>query len=303
MVASRVVAVMTWTAEHGPAMPVAEAIGMAVQLVTDGPLADPTVARYGGLWVAFRRFCLQVGAEALGDVTPEVVDRWLRTLTRRGKPPSAATMHLRRTAIKHLFTVLRTVGASRIDPTLDLDLPERLTLRCRGFTDDELALVRSASLSTTVETRLPTIVALAEAGATSAEIPQITRGHLDAARTRVWLPGHTKTDPRWARLSDWGAAQVRRRIHGAPDGTGPLTYEGEGPIESAQASTSAALRTVLNRAGLSGRPGIALKSFRVARGLGIHAETGRIEDAAIALGMQSLDQAAAVLGIDWRDHP
>lgn len=106
-----------------------------------------------------------------------------------------------------------------------------------------------------------------------------------------------------SRTRSWGALQVQRRLRDRRPEEELLVNSGGDSIESAQASISAALRQVLNRAGLSHATGIALKSFRVTYGLRVLEETNRIDSAAGALGMQSLDQAALLLGFNWRPTP
>ena len=302
LVAGLIVASVSSAALVGPGMATDRAIALALELVIDGPVSDPSAARYSSLWIAFRRYCAQVGADAVADLTPALTEAWVRTLTRRGRAPSASTQRLRRTAIRHLFGVLRSVGITELEPTVDLVLPPRATTTARALTPVEVDWVRSASLSTTIETRQPALLALAEAGATTSEIPKVSAAELDLETGRVWLPGHTKTDARWAALSPWGQTQLARRLRRAPP-QASLTSAGEGPIESAQASTSSALRTILDRAGVAHLPGVAIKSLRVGYGLAELQRTGRIEDAACALGMRSLDQTAELLGYDWQQQP
>lgn len=291
---------VTTAAAHGPAMPLDQAVDLALQMVVEGPVANASAARYSHLWVAFRRYCLQTAILTVADVRPEVVETWVRTLTRRRLPPSASTQILRRTAIRHLFAVLRSVGITDVDPSIDLSLPTRGTLEARALTEAEIGRARLAAFATTVETRQPALLALAEAGATTSEIPKVTGRDLDLDNSQVQIRGHTKTDARKASLSDWGVQQLlrRARVTGALDDS--LVYEGAGPIESAQASASATLRSILQRSGVANDPAVAIKSFRVTYGVVVLARTGRIDAAARALGMRSLDQAAELLGFVWK---
>ena len=138
-------------------------------------------------------------------------------------------MHWRRSAVRLLFRIWRDLGLAEGDPTLDLRLPRRSSLATRPLTADEVAMCRWASLATATETRLPAVWALAEAGATSGEIPFVRCVDVDAAAETVWLSGGTKTDARIVPLAEWGLAQVRRRIEildGEP--CTHLVYEGSG---------------------------------------------------------------------------
>jgi hypothetical protein len=62
-------------------------------------------------------------------------------------------------------------------------------------------------------TRQPAAWTLAEATARNSEIHHILWVcHLDFTNSRVWIHGSSKAEPRWGSLSDWGAAQLARRV-------------------------------------------------------------------------------------------
>jgi hypothetical protein len=100
-------------------------------------------------------------------------------------------------------------------------------------------------------------------------------------------------------LSVWGRQQLGRHIAGVRDLNASLTYTGAGPIETAQVSTNVALRKLFDRASLSSLEGVAPRSLRITYGLAAYTVNHRVDEAARALGMRSLDQTAALLGIDW----
>lgn len=75
--------------------------------------------------------------------------------TTEGLDPNVATMHLRRSAVRLLFRVLRQFGVPPGDPTMDLRWPPRSSLALRALTDDEVELCRWFSLATLVATRQP----------------------------------------------------------------------------------------------------------------------------------------------------
>lgn len=300
-VLSAFVALAIFVAQRGDVVNVDDAIAAALRMVDETPLVTSTTARYASLWVKFGRYCRQRGVVTIDEVTPDLVGDWVRTFTRLGTSPTVSTSRVRRTSVTKLYELLRSLGVTRLDPARDVELDRRPTVTYRGLTEDEIAMGRAASLHTLVETRQPSIWALAEAGATPSEIPMVTSANVDLLAGTVWLAGLDSAVPRTARLSEWGRQQIARRIAGAEDETASLTYAGAGPIETAQVSTNLALRKMLDRAGLSGLEGVASRSLRITYGLAAYRVDHRIDDAANALGMRSLDQTASLLGIDWEN--
>ena len=242
------------------------------------------------------------GVESLRDVTPEHVRGFVLAPSsdRNATFPSVATSHLRRSAVRLLFRVLRQASVVDHDPTLDLVLPARSSLAARPLTDDEIALGRSFSSANSGETRQPAAWALAEATARTSELPAIRIRDVDLDEGRVWIAGSTKTDPRWGQLTDWGVETLARRIaflDSSPDAA--VIYEGAGSGESRQASACAAISETLRRAGLAGEPDVRPVSITAWAGQRIFAKTGQIEVVARGLGMRSLDRAARLIGWDW----
>lgn len=274
----------------------------AEQISAVGTLRDQSHRRILTLWTNFERFARAAhGVVAVGDVTVEVTLAFVHAKTSEGRIPNPATMHLRRSAVRLLFRVLRQFGVPCGDPTLDLVLPPRSGLALRALTDDEIELCQWYSLATLVATRQPAAWALAEAGATTTEAPAVTVSQIDLTRGAVWLSGSTKTVARWAPLTEWGLLQVARRVSGlrTTEGTTPLVFEGSGSPESRQASSCAAVSDILRRAGLANEPDVRPRSVRAWLGQRTLDRTGRIEEVANALGVRSLDAAAALIGWDW----
>jgi integrase len=217
-------------------------------------------------------------------------------------PPAPATMHLRRSAVRLFFRLARHLRLIDGDPTLDINLPPRSSLSLRPLTDDEIALCRSHALRTLTETRQPTAWAVAEAGARTSELPLIRVSHVQLDAVRVFIVGTTRTEPRWGYLTDWGFTQVQRRLRslvGVP-GDPPLVYAGRAGEESAQASSCAAISSVLARAGLGQEPDVGPRSVAAWAGAEAHTRGLPIEDVARILGIRSLDRAARIIGWDWR---
>jgi integrase len=230
------------------------------------------------------------------------VAAWVDAPLSDGSRPSLATRHNRRSAASAGFRILRDLGLVDHDPTVDVGLPLRSRGRnTRPLTDDEVAAGRAASVGTLSATRLPAVWALAEATATTHEIPRVLPCHVDLDGGTVVLGGSAKTEPRTATVTDWGISVLARRL----DLVGPtdrsLTYQGKGSAASMQASSSMAIARILNEAGLRGERSVKPESVRAWAGHRIWVETGRIESAATALGCRSLDTTARIVGYQWAE--
>jgi integrase/recombinase XerC len=142
--------------------------------------------------------------------------------------------------------------------------------------------------------------ALAEATCRSSELPNITGDDIDLNSGRVWIGGGRATDPREGQLSDWGLVQVRARIAELEAPSLPLVYSGRSPAGAGQVSGASALVDVLTRAGLHHEPDVRPGSVAAWAGRRVLEETGRIDCAARALGVRSLDRAAVIVGWDWQ---
>jgi integrase len=294
-----VVATRRLTAVVGEA-PLAEAIAFAAERLAELTASEQTAARYRQLWGRFGNFASANKIRTVGEVGRPLVESFVRARRPDGRRPKPKTERLRIASIRRLFQIFRQYGLATGDPTMDLVQPQGPAIVARSLTPDEIDHCRSASLNTMTSTRQPTVWALAEVGGTTSEIPAVLPENLDLGAQRIWLPGSTKTDPRWARLSPWAAAQISRRLAAIGDAVGPIAYDGKGSAASRQASTCVTLRRILNRAGLAGDPSVRPASIRAWLGRQVLSESGAIDEVARRLGLRSLDQAAALVGWDWR---
>lgn len=275
------------------------------KLERDDSLSDQSRTRLTRTIGRFGRYLDRgFGIAALGDVTSNHAAGFLKATggDDRGDAPSIATQHFRRSAIRLLFRVARQLDLAEGDPTLDLVLPPRSSLRQRPLTDDEITLCRSAALRTLTETRQPAAWALAEATARSSEIPHIQASDLRLEDGTVWIHGASRTTPRLGRLTPWGKLQLSRRLaalEGAFDPDRLLVSFGKGSPESAQASSCIAVSETLRRAGLAGEPDVGPGSVAAWAGAKAFAEGAPIDEVARRLGVRSLDRAAAIIGWDW----
>lgn len=252
-------------------------------------------------WERFLRYVVagrQV--QTVVEIDARLVAGFVRARRADGAAPSVSTMHWRRSSLRLLFRLWREVELVEGDPTLDLELPAKSHLSARALTDDEVALCRWAALGTVSATRLPAIWALAEAGASSGEIPRVTVGDVRLDAGVVRLPGSAHTDARVAPLGTWTAQQLRRHLDEVGEDRGHLhLYNGAGRPESMQASISGAVGAILQRAGLHEESDVRPRSVTAWAGQRVFDETGRIEDVARRLGLRSLDRAAALIGWQW----
>jgi integrase/recombinase XerC len=255
-----------------------------------------------GLMTRFLSFVERGFGTPLNEVQRAQVEAFVLASSSDGCAPSVATSHLRRSAVRMLFRVLREHSIVEHDPTLDVRLPPRTSLRARPLYDDEIALGRSFSFQTLRDSRQPAAWALAEATVRTSELSQVTIGNLDLAAGTVRIAGSTKTAPRVGVLSDWGVTALARRVESfgqyAP-GTTLVVYDGDGSLQSRQASCCVAISDTLRRAGLAQEPDVRPASIAAWAGKKVFDATGQIEAAAQALGVRSLDRAARLIGWDW----
>jgi integrase/recombinase XerC len=199
-----------------------------------------------------------------------------------------------------LFRVGRELGVVESDPTMDLGLPARRPPAPRPLTDAEVERCRAASLYDFDGTRLPAAWALAEAGVRTGELARVTVGDVDVDGPGLEVPGCRSAMPRRVELTEWGVPQVGRRIatlRGAHPHQ-PLVYEGDGSDKSKQAASCIAISVTLARAGFGDDPLVRPVSVAAWAGRRVFEETGRVEDAAVFLGMRSFDRTARLIGLD-----
>jgi integrase/recombinase XerC len=244
------------------------------------------------------------GVDTIASIGAVDVEAWIDSATSRHGAfiaPSVSTRHGRRSAARMFFQVLRQLHVTRVDPTLDIDLPARSVLSTRPLTDDEETVCRLVAGHTLVETRRPAAWALGQATAITSEQSAITVADLDLDNGRVWIHGSAKRTPRWGYLTDWGVdALVRAVQRVGAEPTAGLVYGAQTSNESGTASVCKAVHNILRDAGYSRQPDVRPGSLPAWAGSRAFDETGSIETVALRLGLTSLDQAAVVIGWDWR---
>lgn len=263
--------------------------------------ADPQWDRTSTILDRFGRFASEgCGLDGLDQVTQSTAHSFVTAPTSAGEPPSTSTMHWRRTALRLLFRAARRHGLVDGDPTLDLDLPPRSSLGTRPLTDDEITLCRSVAQWSLAGSRRSAAWALAEATCRSSELPNITGDDIDLDSGRIWIAGGKATQPRTGQLTEWGLVQVRARLEELDALLQPIVYSGRSSAGAGQVSGAAAIVDVLTRAGLNQEPDVRPGSVAAWAGRRVLEETGRIDCAARALGVRSLDRAARIVAWDWQ---
>lgn len=267
----------------------------------DADLTAQTSQRMGEIAARFARRLHTTGITRIDDVDEETCQSFIDAPTRTGSHPTDATRHFRRVTLRALFRTAREFGYPVGDPTLDIELPPRSERSTRPLTTDEVVLGRTATFtSRNPELKRATAWALAEAGATTSEIPLVTADHLDdiCEPTHITLPGTRRVDARINPLTGWGAAIITRRLTQVEAGQ-PLVYEGAGGEVARQAAVCKLISIVLTEAGLIDGD-IRPESIRLWRARTGYDTDGELIAAARLLGARSLDRTAEALDVVWR---
>ena len=249
------------------------------------------------------RYLAAAGAKDWSEVTPEMAEGWCRAAARRrGRwaSPAASTVRNRQWALTVVCDALEAAGAG-VDPALRPGRAPRpaTARRSRPLTAAERDLVRAFADRGLAGSRRSAMVALAEAGASAAEIASVRACDVDLEAGTVRLgAGRSRVNP----LTGWGAEAVRRVL--AVNDISPADRLCvTAPVGADRGAQSAATRLcdAIRDAGLAGAEGVTAGSIRLTAAAGVLARGG-IEAAARFLGASSLDSTAAALGHDWNHY-
>jgi hypothetical protein len=276
--------------DHRSASGLQDAVAQCMQQLGVG-----SAQRVGPTIDDFLAFLESCGVDDFGAVTADSCLRFVGSRLQSGRLASLATQHNRRAALRTLFKTARHAGLLTGDPTIDLDLPPSSSSPTRPLTDAEVDLCRDVAWWGS--SRVAAAWALAEATARGGEIAEVTVRNIDLDRAVVKLPGGARTEPRTGELTVWGVEALRRRVLEVV--VGAVAYSGGGSSNAGQVSTCRAISSVLVRAGLAGQPAVRPASLAGWAGRRVFEQTGRVEDAARAMGVRSLDRAARLIGLDW----
>lgn len=291
------------------------ALDVAVQQVlvawsaecASGVLSEQSCDKFGLLLGRFSRFAAAHGICTLHGIDLTLADAFVhaRGRTRHGKvtEPALATQHLRRAVLRMFTRTARALELQETDPARDITLPPRSRKPARPLSEAEAESLRYFAEPSVGRTRHAAVLVLALAGAHSGEIGHTTGTDIQLEKSRFWAHGSSKANPRWCPLDNWSAGVLRARvtqlISRGEDSAAPVATSPHGSDAQRQARACVALRDVLGWAGLAGEPDLKPASITAYAGLTEFSRTGRIEDAALRLGLRSLDRAAAAVGHDW----
>ena len=266
-----------------------------------------TVERMGEIAERFARRLDSLGIAEIAEVHAGHCESFIDAPSRTGLAPSNSTSRMRRSTLRALFRSLRSCGHDVGDPTLDLELDPRGPVATRPLTTIEVEHCRTCvETAGSKDLRRSAAWALAEAGALTSEIAQVTVADVDDSTvpTTVSLAGTKRLEARTVELTSWGQARLAARLDemGECGPASSIVYGGRQPTTSvaAQASACNLVSRVLDAARLGADDGVRPSSVRLWRAQSLFVETGRLEDAARLLGHRSLDEAAAAVGYDWR---
>jgi integrase/recombinase XerC len=270
-------------------------------LTSDRPASSTLIHRTTRIrW--FGSFLDARGVCDLDAVGHDTVRAFLDSRRAFGAMPTPSEVHGRLASVRLLYKEARRLGLASSDPTLDIELPPRRPTSARPLTDGEVERGRSYAVQRT-DLRPAVCWALAEATAWTSEMPLVRTSHLDLDLGTVHLPGGSARDPRVGRLTPWGIGQLRRRLERLdPDEGSDPVLMGEGrwddPDEGRAAATMA-LDAVLRSARLKAH-GVNPRSIPAWAGAVALTGGASIDEVAQMLGVRSLDQAAGIVGFQWR---
>ena len=253
------------------------------------------------------RYLAASGAQRWADVTAEMTRGWCAAAAKRqGRwtAPAPSTVRNRQWALTVVCDALESAGAE-VDAALRPGREARppAPRRSRPLTPAERKLVRAYADRGLVGSRRSAMVALAEAGASPAEIASARASDVDLEAGTVRLnPERPRVNP----LTGWGAEAIGRVL--VVNGIDPaedtrLCVTGTAGADRAAQSVATRLCDVIRDAGLAEADAVTAGSIRLTAAAEVLARAG-IEAAARFLGARSLDAAAAALGHDWghTDH-
>ena len=281
--------------EHAQGSGIHQELDVILEIVESSGISASTFVRFGGLIGRFSGRLTATGRTSLIDATSGDCEGFVWARTKREANPSIHTVHLRRSAIRFLFAVLCDLDESFVDPSGCLTLPSKRVRRARPLTASEITLLRTSSLGGQDSApRASRALALAEASATTGEIPRVRWRDVDLIAGTVSLPGAPPVRPRTVPLSSWGHGVLTQHFNDAD--LDDLVIAGShswSSDHSGQSAMANLLSRLLESAGLRGddiRPS-SIRLWAGAEALSAHG----IEAAAEALGLSSLDATRSAL--------
>ena len=284
----------------------------------DVGFTDATLRRYEHNLVRFVAYVTAMGYPTLADLDATICADWVHARP-TGKmwssnttgQPAYGTQANRRTSLINFFATCHHLGLWDQNPGEKVTTHGRSVNRVRPLTPAEAQRVMDRAAYRARESKLPAVVALAFAGATVTEIPQVQVNDVHLAERVVWLPGLGRRNlPRWVALDKWQTEALTARInylarvHRSADLTGLSLARrdrvaDQDPTKVAMA-TNGMLWRALTKAGLTPEDGVRPTSIHEYVANRVYRETGSMEAVAVTCGLRSLDAAARLVTVDWR---
>ncbi len=288
-----------------PATPIEQAVALVIRsLEASVALRRDALTLESQRLRRFGSFARLLDAQTLDGVSPQVAAAFVNARRSTGERATEGERHERLCSLHRLYAVARRLGLATGDPAMDIGLPRLRHVAARALTDHEVEVGRTFADSK--GDPYPGVAwALAECTARPSEIASIRVGDVNLTAGRVWVHGARVAVPREALISAWGLDRIGRRIASlAAEPGDPLLATDRSYADQVRASNAVtvSLRVVLRRAALVGL-GVSPRSIVAWVGDRAMRDGARIEEVARRLGMRSLDQAAALVGFDWRDAP
>ena len=281
-----------------------DALAVVARSLSAGGLKPSTLENRLPRIAMFASFLGAHGVATLDAVPSGVVADFVNSRRSSGAIPTDSERERRLSSVRLAYREARQLGLASGDPTVDVALSERRHVSARPLRDDEIELGRAHTLQPGVSRRAVSW-ALSEATARTSEMPHVRASHVDLDGGTVCLPGGPGIDPRIGWLTGWGIVQIRRRLAQLvqEDGPDPVlmgdldwTDPGVGR-ERATHALVGVLRSARLRA-----PGVNPRSIPAWAGARALAGGATIDAVARLLGLRGLDQAAAIVGFDWRSQ-
>lgn len=280
---------------------------------------DPTLRRYEHNLNRFGTYVTAAGVPVLGDLDPIVCAEWVHarpsgTMWSKNTTgePAYGTQASRRTSLINFFATCHHLGLWDQNPGEKVTTHGRVMNRVRPLTQAEADRVMDRAAYRARENKLPSVVALALAGATVTEIPQVQVTDVYVPEQVIYLPGLGRRNlPRFVPIDQWQTDALVARIAyltahlGRGEDAAGLSLArrdrvaDQDPTKVAMA-TNQALWRALNKAGLTTEDGVRPTSFHEYVANRVYAETASMEAVAVRCGLRSLDAAARLVTADWR---
>ena len=278
-----------------------------------GELSPQTVQLFTRLTKDFRAFAHLHGITRLDEIPPRLVRAFedapgFDRRANRQITIKDTTRRQRRAAVARFLTDARALHFTAHHPLMDSP-PIARTPRRQGHppTDADIDALRFHAGYGAPRARYAALLALLLTGQSSAEIARATSADHDPETGTITTDGSTHTLARTSALDRWSARAVTDRVLYLQRTRGPGPHRlatDAAPGRNAQASIGAGFSIIAHRAGLSTRRNpVRMRDVTAWYGRMILARTGSLPEVARALGLTSLDSAAAAIGHPWQDQP